>query len=107
MITKYCYMTTLNLKNRYYSVRIRKDIQKFLRFQWKNKLYCFRCFPAGLASCPRKFTKLNKVPVTCLDLEKTPPSGYIDDFFTKQKLLVNVKKILRKQCYFVINWCLK
>ena len=33
--------------------------------------------------CPRKFTKLNKVPTTTLHFENVPLSGYIDNFFTK------------------------
>ena len=77
MITKNCYKKTVNLKNAYYSVTISKYFQRFPRFQQKNKLYCFTYFPNGLASCPRKFIKLNKVPVTCLHLQKIPPSGYL------------------------------
>jgi hypothetical protein len=33
---------------------------KYLKFQWRGKLYQYTCFPNGLAICPRKFTKLLK-----------------------------------------------
>ena len=36
-----------------------------------------------IAQCPRKFTKITKVPLSDLRLRKIVVSGYIDDFFTK------------------------
>ena len=33
---------------------------KYLKFQWRGKLYQYTCFPNGLAIFPRKFTKLLK-----------------------------------------------
>ena len=76
-------MATIELKDAYSSVAISRQFPKLLKFKWKDKLYCFTCFPNGLGSCPRKFTKLNKVPITTLHFENVPLSGYIDDFFTK------------------------
>ena len=64
MVTRNCFMATIDLKDAYYSVAISRLFQKFLKFKWKDKLYCFTCFPNGVGSCPRKFTKLNKVPIT-------------------------------------------
>ena len=55
-----CYMASIDLKDAYYSVPINKDYQKYLKFQWRGKLYMYTCFPNGLAICPRKFTKLLK-----------------------------------------------
>ena len=82
MVTRKCFMTTTDLKDAYYSVSISRLFQKFPQFKWKDKLCCFRCFPNGLGSCPRKFSKLNKVPITTLHFENVPLSSYIDDFFT-------------------------
>ena len=73
-------------------------------------LYCFTCFPNGLGSCPRKFTKLNKVPVTTLHFENVHLSGYIDDFFTKGDTFSiceeNIRKTMRlyNKLGFVINF---
>ena len=53
-------MVSIDLKDAYYSVPIHKDYQKYLKFQWRGKLYHYTCFPNGLAICPRKFTKLLK-----------------------------------------------
>ena len=69
MVTRNCFMATIDFKDACYSVAISRLFQKFLKFRWKEKLYCFTCFPNGLGSCPRKFTKSNKVPVTTLHFE--------------------------------------
>ena len=60
MVTRNCFMGTIDLKDAYYSVTISRLFQKFLKFKWKEKFYCFTCFPNGLGSYPKKFTKLIK-----------------------------------------------
>ena len=77
-----CYMTSIDLKDAYYSIPIAEEHQKYLKFIWRNQLYAFTSLPMGLTSSPRIFTKVLK-PVfsylrsqfghTCL--------GYIDDSF--------------------------
>ena len=103
-------MGTIDLKDAYYSVAISRLSQTFLKFKWKDKLYCFTSFPNGLWSCPRKLTKLNKVPITTLHFENAPLSGYIDDFFTKGDTLSICKENINKTMHlyaklgFVINF---
>ena len=56
MVTTNYFMVTIDLKDAYYSVAtiaISRLFPKFLKFKWKDKLYCFTCFPNGLGSCPR------------------------------------------------------
>eukprot|EP00794_Sanderia_malayensis_P002379 gene2379-2742_t len=60
LMTPNCYMTSLDLKNAYYSIPIAKEHQKYLKFIWNNQLYTFTCLPMGLSSSPRIFTKLMK-----------------------------------------------
>ena len=77
-----CYMTSIDLKDAYYSIPIAEEHQKYLKFIWRDQLYAFTTLPMGLTSSPRIFTKVLK-PVfsylrsqfghTCL--------GYIDDSF--------------------------
>ena len=49
-----------------------------------------------LTSCPRKFTKLNKVQATGLHLENIPLSGYIDNFFAKTESFGNCEENIEK-----------
>ena len=96
MVTRNCFMATIDLKDAYYSVAISRLFQKFLKFKSKEKLYCFTCFPNGLGSCPRKFTKLNKVPLETLHFENAPLCGYIDDFFTKGDTFSKYEEYIHK-----------
>ena len=79
-VTEGCFMASLDLKQAYHSIRIHDDHQKYLKFQW-NKLYQFTCYPNGLGPCPRKFTKLMKVPLSFLREIGHLIIAYIDDFF--------------------------
>ena len=83
MVPRNCFIATIDFKDAYYIIAISRLFQKILNFKWKGKLYCFACFPNGIEVCPRKFTKLNKVPITTLHFENVLLSGYIDHFFTK------------------------
>lgn len=85
MVSQNCYMSKIDLKDAYYSVKIDEDFQKYLKFSFKDKLYQYTCFPNGLGPCPRKFTKITKVPTSTLRVIGIPICGYIDDFFTKDK----------------------
>ena len=83
LITKGCFNGSTDLKDAYYSIKISENFQGYLKFEFLNKLYKFVCFPNGLTPCPRKFTKITKVPLSSMKLQKILVSGYNDDFFTK------------------------
>ena len=50
IVTRNCFMATIDLKSAYYSVSINRLFQKFLKSKWQDKVYCFTCFPNGLGS---------------------------------------------------------
>ena len=81
-VTPNCYMAKIDLKDAYYSVGIHPEFQKFLKFSWEELLYQYVCYPNGLSSCPRKFTKLFKPVLAHLRLMAIIITGYLDDFFT-------------------------
>lgn len=60
LITPGCYMSSLDLKDAYYSIPIASEQQHYLKFCWKIVLYQFMCLPMGLMSSPRIFTILLK-----------------------------------------------
>ena len=47
-----CYMTSIDLKDAYYSIPIALEHQKYLKFIWKDELYAFNSLPMGLSSSP-------------------------------------------------------
>ena len=52
-------MSSLDLKDAYYSVPIHATSNQFLKFRYKGIMYKFLVFPNGLSTCPRRFTKLS------------------------------------------------
>ena len=69
------------LKDAYYSVTIVPEQQKYLKFQWQGQLYKFTCFPNGLSSCPRKFTKLLKPVYSYVRELGHMSASHIDDTY--------------------------
>ena len=79
MMTKNCYMASVDLKDAYYSIPVHTEDRKYLRFKWGSSLFQFTCLPNGLSEAPRKFTKILKVPFAHLRATGHANSAYIDD----------------------------
>ena len=74
-----CFMASIDLKDAYYAVKVHDSHQKYLKFQFKGRLYQFTCLPNGLCTGPRKFTKITKPPLAFLRTQGHIISSYIDD----------------------------
>ena len=72
-------MAVIDLRDAYYSVPICTKDRRYLRFQHSGALYDFVCFPNGLSSAPRIFTKLLKPVFSKLKSEGVLLISYIDD----------------------------
>ena len=81
MVKPGCFMASIDLKDAFYSVPIATADQKYLKFQWRGKLYKYVCFPNGLAFCPRKFTKLLKPVYSHLRQLGHLSASHIDDSY--------------------------
>lgn len=79
LMKPHCWMAVLDLKDAYYSVPIRSEDRKYLRFEHEGQLYEFVCLPNGLSSAPRIFTKLLKPALARLREEGVLLLIYIDD----------------------------
>ena len=77
-----CYMTSIDLKDAYYSIPIAPERQKFLKFVCKDQLYAFNSLPMGLSSSPTICTKILKPFFSALTSQFGHTClGYIDDSF--------------------------
>ena len=47
LITKDCFMASIDLKDAYYSVKISESFQRYLKFEFLDKLCKVVCFPNG------------------------------------------------------------
>ena len=63
------WLAKIDLKDAYFLVPVHPSHQRFLQFQWQDRLYQFQCLPFGLSCAPRTFTKLMK-PVVALLRER-------------------------------------
>ena len=84
LVTKDCWMASIDLKDAYYTVKIDEKFQKYLKFRYNDRLYKYRAYPNGLSSCPRQFTKLLK-PILCALRQK----GYITCAYLDDLLLIS------------------
>ena len=80
-----CFMCSLDLSDAYYSVNVAVEHRKFHCFPWESqgvrKIYAYTCYPNGLSSAPRDFTKLLKPPLAYLRLQGVVVAIYIDDTY--------------------------
>ena len=50
LMTPGCFMTSIDLRDAYYSVPTASEHQKYLKFFWPDQLYAFNCLQMGLTS---------------------------------------------------------
>ena len=74
-------MGSIDLKDAYYSVLVREQDRRFLRFLWRDQHFQFRVLSNGLACAPRVFTKLLKPAFSTLREKGCECFPYIDDTF--------------------------
>ena len=79
LVKQNCFFAKLDIKDAYYSLGIKQEDRKFVRFNWKGKLYQFTAMPNGLSPAPRIFTKLLKPALSSLRKEGYVNCAYIDD----------------------------
>ena len=80
------FMSSIDLKDAYYSVPIWQNHKKFLVFQWEQDFFQFNVLPFGLTSAPRVFTKILKPVFSQMRKEGFSVLGYIDDSLILGKL---------------------
>lgn len=80
MLEQNSFLATIDLKDAYYLVRIRKPDRKYLRFYFDGNLYEFSCLPFGLSTAPYTFTKIMKPVVGYLRSRGFVSVLYLDDF---------------------------
>ena len=99
LIQPHCSMTSIDLKDVYYSVTISEEDSKYLKFYAGKFFLKFVMLPNGLSSGPRKFTKLTKPPIACLRIEGVIVAIYIDDIIvigdTYEECLIGTIKTIK------------
>ena len=93
------FLTTIDLKDAYFSIPIHPDHYKYFRFTWKSNLYEFVCLPYGLSSAPRVFTKVMKPFVSTVRNKGIRLVIYLDDII----IASSTREISLEETAFVIH----
>ena len=78
LLTKGCLMASIDLRNAYHSIPMHQDSQKFLQFQYGDKLFQYTFLLFG-SSAPRFFMKVLKTIFATLRELGHLLLGYLDD----------------------------
>ncbi len=73
------FVAKIDLKDAYFTVPIAVHHRRFLRFEWRNKLWQFKVLCFGLASAPRVFTKILKPILSILRRQGLRIIVFLDD----------------------------
>ena len=92
LLSKNCFMATLDLKDAYFLLSVNKAHRKYLRFQFNNSLYEFTCMPFGLNCTPLIFTKLMKPILSFLRKSGLTSVLYLDDFLLLGKTFLECEQ---------------
>lgn len=109
LVSRDCYIATLDLKDAYFLINIHPDSRRYLRFIIDEKLYEFNVLPFGICTAPFIFTKLMKPVIKLLRSCGFISSIYLDDLFlvgyTHHECLQNIETTqkLLQALGFVIN----
>ena len=114
LIARGDWITSIDISEAYHHVPIRPDHQKYLRFAIRcpdgtTQSYEFRSLPMGLAISPRVFTKVMKVPVELMRVQRVRVAIYMDDMLIISKSMeqcnhdTKVALDILDQAGFVVN----
>ena len=81
MVSKICYMASIDLTDAYYSVPVAAVDQKYLILQFEGIRYKYVFLPNGLSLASRIFTKLMKPVLSSLRKKGHQVMNYLGDFF--------------------------
>nr|CAH7764024.1 unnamed protein product [Callosobruchus chinensis] len=110
LIKPNCFMSTIDLKDAYFLLPVKKSRRKYLRFRFKGTFYEFNCLPFGLSCAPRIFTKLLKPVLALLRAKGLISNLYLDDFLLMgnsfEACQSNVKQTIEvlEKLGFIINY---
>ena len=92
------YMTSIDLKDAFYSIPIYPEHQKYLKFVALSKIYQYTCMPNGYGLSMRIFTKVSKVPISYLRSKGFISVVFVDDSYlqgnTYKACLHNIKNTI-------------
>ena len=72
------FLASLDLQDAFLTIAMHPSCYKYLCFDFEGVRYCFIALVFGLSCAPRIFTKLLKVPLSCLSFQGYKNSTWLD-----------------------------
>ena len=95
-----CWMSSVDLKDAFYTIPIHNAYQKYFKFMWYQKFYKYLDMPNGYSEAMRVFTKMLKPPFVTLRKQGFISVIFVDDCYlqgsTRGECLENVHKTLKR-----------
>lgn len=110
LLTPTAFLGSIDLKDAYYVIPVKKSFCKYLRFQFNNKIFEYTCLPFGLSTAPFVFTKLLKPVLVYLRKRNLLSNTYLDDFllignsYTDCLKNISLTSSFLQKLGFFINW---
>lgn len=80
LVSKNCFMGSIDLKDAYFLIPLHKNSQKYMCFDWEGERYSFVCLPFGLNIAPWLYTKITRPIVNWLRRKNLLSVVYLDDW---------------------------
>lgn len=109
LMTRGCYMASIDLKDAYFLLPVHKSFRKYLCFQYRDCTYEFTCLPFGLCTAPYVFTKLLKPVMEHLRNKNILSVIFLDDYmcfgqsYSECEKNVRITLDLLQSLGFIIN----
>lgn len=110
LLRKNWFLSSVDLRDAYFTVPVAPEYRKYLRFQFNGTLYEFQAMPQGLTSAPRLFTKILKPVLAKLRGEGCICMAYLDDILILSesvescRLATNKVLALVQKLGFIVNF---
>ena len=101
LITLGDFLASLDLQDAFLTIAMHPEFWKYLCFDFEGVRYCFIALVFGLSCAPRIFTKLLKVPLSCLRLSGIRNSAWLDDIILVGPSLQATSDIVHKSRAFL------
>lgn len=98
LISKGCFLATIDLKDAFHAVSVAEADRKFLRFRFNNILYEYTCLPFGLSTAPYVFTKILKPVVAGLRRQGFLSVIYLDDLLVVGRSFEDCQRNVHATC---------
>ena len=73
-------MCSIDFKDSYFTIRVKYEDRKYLKFVYNEPVFQFTALPFGVSICPYVYTKVMKPALALFRTKGIRITNYLDDF---------------------------